>query len=60
MRGLALQCPPAFCGSCAGELVIIDVNFFPSFKGIPEAPHALRAALLARHREHLGKLEHAV
>jgi hypothetical protein len=34
--------------------VVIDVNFFPSFKGIPEAPQALRAALLARHKEHVS------
>lgn len=33
----------------AGELVIIDVNYFPSFKGIPEAPVALQAALRERY-----------
>eukprot|EP00887_Chlorella_sp_A99_P007410 scaffold2.g7410.t1 len=33
----------------AGELVIIDLNYFPSFKGAPEAPAALRAALRGRH-----------
>ncbi|KAL4857680.1 Inositol-tetrakisphosphate 1-kinase 6 [Chlorella vulgaris] len=32
----------------AGELVIVDVNYFPSFKGIPEAPAALQAALRER------------
>ncbi|PRW44989.1 inositol 4-trisphosphate 5 6-kinase family [Chlorella sorokiniana] len=35
--------------SIAGELVIIDVNYFPSFKGVPEAPAALRAALRQRY-----------
>ena len=31
--------------SDAGRLYIIDVNYFPSFKGIPEAPAALAAAI---------------
>ncbi|KAL4433219.1 hypothetical protein ABPG77_003267 [Micractinium sp. CCAP 211/92] len=38
----------------AGELVIIDVNYFPSFKGIPEAPAALQAALRQRYAQHLA------
>ena len=29
----------------AGRLYIIDVNYFPSFKGITEAPAALAAAI---------------
>lgn len=36
----------------AGELVCIDVNYFPSFKGAPEAPAALGAALRQRYAEH--------
>jgi hypothetical protein len=32
--------------------VIVDVNYFPSFKGIPEAPAALQAALARRHAQH--------
>lgn len=32
----------------AGEAVVLDVNFFPSFRGIEEAPAALRAALRQR------------
>ena len=35
----------------AGELVAVDVNFFPSYKGAPEAPAALAAALRQRHAE---------
>jgi hypothetical protein len=31
-------------------LVIVDVNYFPSFKGIPEAPAALQAALWERYQ----------
>ncbi|KAL4448397.1 hypothetical protein ABPG75_005616 [Micractinium tetrahymenae] len=38
----------------AGELVIIDVNYFPSFKGIPEAPAALQAALRQRYAQHIA------
>lgn len=34
--------------------MIIDVNYFPSFKGIPEAPAALQAALLQRYAQHLA------
>ena len=41
--------------SCpAGELVIVDVNYFPSFKGIPEAPAALQGALWERYAAHLA------
>ena len=29
----------------AGEAVVLDLNFFPSYRGIPEAPAALRSAL---------------
>jgi inositol-1,3,4-trisphosphate 5/6-kinase len=36
----------------AGEAVVLDLNFFPSFRGIPEAPVALRRALLAKYKEH--------
>lgn len=36
----------------AGEAVVLDLNFFPSYKGIPEAPEALRAALLQRWQDH--------
>jgi inositol-1,3,4-trisphosphate 5/6-kinase/inositol-tetrakisphosphate 1-kinase len=36
----------------AGELVIVDVNYFPSFKGIPEAAAALQAALRERYAAH--------
>jgi len=32
----------------AGEAVVVDINFFPSFRGIDEAPAALRATLHAR------------
>ena len=32
----------------AGRLYIIDVNYFPSFKGINEAPAALAAAIKAK------------
>lgn len=31
----------------AGELVVIDLNYLPSYKDVPEAPAALRAALRA-------------
>lgn len=34
--------------------MIIDVNYFPSFKGIPEAPSALQAALRQRYAHHLA------
>lgn len=48
MRPKMAPCsPPLPCPAPAGELVVIDVNFFPSFKGVPEAPQALRQALLA-------------
>lgn len=40
---------PPFLPSSPGELVIIDVNYFPSYKGIPEAPAALQAALRERY-----------
>ena len=30
--------------------MIVDVNYFPSFKGIPEAPAALQAALWERYQ----------
>jgi hypothetical protein len=36
----------------AGEAVVLDLNFFPSFRGIPEAPVALRKALLERYKMH--------
>lgn len=32
----------------AGELVLFDVNYFPSFKGIPEAPEALIDAIMSK------------
>ena len=41
---------PAYPRPAAGELVIVDVNYFPSFKGIPEAPTALQAALWERYQ----------
>ena len=40
------------CTCDAGRLYIIDVNYFPSFKGINEAPAALAAAIR-------GKLLHS-
>jgi hypothetical protein len=43
-HGMLPECLP----NAAGELVIVDVNYFPSFKGIPEAPAALQAALRER------------
>jgi hypothetical protein len=33
----------------AGETVVLDLNFFPSFRGIPEAPRALRTTLLEKY-----------
>ena len=45
---------PLVLGCHAGELVIIDVNYFPSFKGVPEAPAALRAALRQRYAAAVG------
>ena len=36
----------------AGEAVVLDLNFFPSFRGIAEAPVALRTALLERYSTH--------
>jgi hypothetical protein len=41
---------PAYPRPAAGELVIVDVNYFPSFNGIPEAPEALQAALWERYQ----------
>ena len=34
--------------------MIVDVNYFPSYRAVPEAPAALRAALWERHRQHLA------
>ncbi len=31
--------------------MIVDVNYFPSFKGVPEAPQALQDALRQRYAE---------
>ena len=42
----------------AGEAVILDLNFFPSFKGIEEAPKALRTALLQRWKKHQEAIAH--
>jgi len=36
----------------AGEAVILDLNFFPSFRGIPKAPMALRTTLLEKYKAH--------
>ncbi|KAL4520125.1 hypothetical protein Ndes2526B_g01335 [Nannochloris sp. 'desiccata'] len=36
----------------AGEAVVLDLNFFPSFRGIPEAPVALRTTLLEIYKTH--------
>jgi hypothetical protein len=46
---------PAYAPFIAGELVIVDVNYFPSFKGIAEAPAALQAALRERYAAHLAQ-----
>lgn len=37
-----------------GEAVVVDVNFFPSFKSVEEAPGALRAALKERWQQSQG------
>lgn len=51
---------PSAASAAAGELVIIDVNFFPSYKGHPEAPGAVRAALRDQHRRWQATAEGAL